>query len=103
MLPISCSADWPISSRQSQPSIPHSAEAASPGKTRRMAAGTSPTTGVRTAKTSCSSGPTRSAASAMGTKSTAGGSMSVGRPTIWDRAVAALPVPMLPSSWMALI
>ena len=68
------------------------------GKRSRTSASMSPEIGRTTAVTGASGGPAASTASASGSASAAGTETSIDRPSIVERAVAAVPEPMLASS-----
>src|SRR3954454_24795093 len=98
MLPISLRAETASSVPGSTPSMPASEPASATGKTSRTTAAMSPASGMTTPVTSSSGGPTASTASSSGSTNALGPEMSTERPSIWDRAVPAVPEPMLASS-----
>src|SRR5215213_5863975 len=98
MLPISASAEIAISSSGSTPSRPHSVAASPSPSSSRTVADMSPLTPITTPVTTRSAGPTASTASANGSAAAVGTEMSTERPSIDDRAVLAVPEPMLASS-----
>src|SRR5918912_1166657 len=98
MLPISCRAESPISVPASTPSIPHISSASCGVNSSSTEAPMSPTTPSTTPVASASGSPTVLTASAIGSTRAAGTVMSTLRPSMLERAVLAVPEPMLASS-----
>src|SRR3954447_7205303 len=98
MLPISISADSPISVPDSTPRKPHIWRASLGVKSSSTDAPMSPTTPSTTPVTSASASPIAVTASAIGMTKAFGTVMSTLRPSMLDRAVEAVPEPMLASS-----
>src|SRR3954452_8819183 len=98
MLPISISADSPISVPGSTPRNRHICAASLGEKSRRTVAGISPTTPSAMPVASASGSPIEATASAIGSTRALGTVMSTLRPSMVDRAVEAVPEPMLASS-----
>src|SRR5215218_1407283 len=98
MLPISPRAEAASSSSGSTPSSPHSVAASPSPSSSSTVAVMSPWTPITTPVTSRSAGPTASTASANGSAAAVGTEMSTERLSIDDRAVLAVPEPMLASS-----
>ncbi len=98
MLPISISADSPISVPASTPSRPHICLASLGVKSSSTEAAMSPTTPSTTPVASDSGSPMAPTASAIGSTYVFGTVMSTGRPSMLDRAVLAVPEPILASS-----
>src|SRR5438093_10393486 len=98
MLPISPSADSATSLPGSHPSRPVISSASSGENSSRTIASMSPKTGSTTPVTTASAGPAASTASASGSATAFGTETSIARPSSPERAVAALPEPMLASS-----
>src|SRR3954452_11792392 len=98
MLPISISADSPISVPASTPSRPHICDASLGENNSRTVAGISPTTPRAIPVASASGSPIEPTASAIGSTLAVGTLMSTLRPSMLESAVEAVPEPMLASS-----
>src|SRR3954454_1496903 len=98
MLPISISADSPISVPASTPKKPHIWAASLGEKSSRTVAGMSPTTPSAMRVASPSGSPVVPTAAAIGSTRALGAVMSTLRPSMLDKAVEAVPEPMLANS-----
>ncbi len=98
MLPISPSAERPVSVSAWTPSIAQIVAASASGMTSSAVASTWPVTGTTTPHTMCSGAPAASTASASSSADALGTDSSMGQPSSDDSAVPAVPEPMFASS-----